>query len=117
MRTLAVTQNITADGSIEMITDWFYPQGRGDMSHLVDEYRLFVYPVVQGRGRRLMPDGAPAGDLRLIEARSFVSGIALLRYAYAGATAMTTSRHSRHPNADRAVGDCGAHRRPRDGAG
>ncbi len=23
MRTLAITQNITVDGSIEMITDWF----------------------------------------------------------------------------------------------
>jgi dihydrofolate reductase len=184
VRTLAVTQNITADGSIEMITDWFDPQGKGDMSDLnaelfkqdersdalllgrqtftdlrgywrdleddttgisdslnaqakyvisstltdpewqnttvlsgdpltevrtlkeqpgrdivvtgsirlthalieaglVDEYRLFVYPAIQGRGRRLMPDGITASDLRLLESKSFVSGVVLLRYAHA----------------------------------
>lgn len=47
---------------------------------LVDEYRLFVYPAVQGRGRSLFPAQAKPA-LRLIEApRSFRSGIVLLRY-------------------------------------
>jgi dihydrofolate reductase len=49
---------------------------------VVDEYRLFVYPAVQGRGRRLFPDGTAIGNLRLVEPpKSFRSGITLLRYA------------------------------------
>ncbi len=49
---------------------------------VVDEYRLFVYPAVQGRGRRLFPDGVSASTLALVEApKSFPSGITLLRYA------------------------------------
>jgi dihydrofolate reductase len=49
---------------------------------VVDEYRLFVYPAVQGRGRRLFPDGTAIGRLTLVEPpKSFQSGITLLRYA------------------------------------
>ncbi|MDX1887554.1 dihydrofolate reductase family protein [Mycolicibacterium sp. 120270] len=49
---------------------------------LVDEYRLFVYPTVQGRGRRLFPDGMSTSALTMTEpAKSFSSGITLLRYA------------------------------------
>ncbi|MDJ1134922.1 dihydrofolate reductase family protein [Streptomyces iconiensis] len=184
MRTLAITENITVDGSIEMLTGWFDPQGQGeaDMSDvleeshrqdseadalllgrqtfedfrgywpaqtddttgitdylnrvhkyvvsssltepgwenstvlagdpvkevtalkaregrdivltgsitlahtliragLVDEYRLFVYPVVQGGGRRLFPDGYQIPQLRLVDAKTFSSGITLQRYA------------------------------------
>ncbi|MFF0511058.1 dihydrofolate reductase family protein [Streptomyces sp. NPDC004250] len=184
MRTLAITENITVDGSIEMLTDWFDPQAQGavDMadvmeeSHrqdsradalllgrrtfedfrgywpnqtddptgitaylnrvqkyvvsttltdprwdnstvmtgdpveevralkaqqdgkdivltgsislahtlieagLVDEYRLFVYPVVQGRGRRLFPDGFEIPSLRLADGKTFRSGIVLTCY-------------------------------------
>jgi len=48
---------------------------------VVDEYRLFVYPTVQGRGRRLFPDGTAIGKLAAVEPpRSFRSGITLLRY-------------------------------------
>jgi dihydrofolate reductase len=50
-------------------------------SGLVDEFRLFVYPAVQGRGRRLFPDGYEASGLRLLESRAFRSGITLQRYA------------------------------------
>ena len=49
---------------------------------IVDEYRLFIYPTVQGRGRRLFPDGTAIPKLTLVESpKSFSSGITLLRYA------------------------------------
>ncbi|WP_037314021.1 dihydrofolate reductase family protein [Amycolatopsis orientalis] len=47
---------------------------------LVDEYRLFVYPVVAGEGRRLFDGATGVPKLRLVEERAFTSGIVLLRY-------------------------------------
>ncbi|MCE1178633.1 MAG: dihydrofolate reductase family protein [Micrococcales bacterium] len=185
MRTLAITQNITLDGAVEMIGDWFDPQGEanatavweelrshqqasdavllgretfesfrgywrdleddptGSSDHLnsvtkyvvsstladpdwagtvvldgadlvgavtaiksepgkdivvtgsislchdliradlVDEYRLFGYPVVQGEGRRLFPDGVTPHRLSLVEARPLGDAMVYSRYARA----------------------------------
>jgi len=47
---------------------------------LVDEYRLMVFPVVLGSGQRLFPDGEEKRALKLIEARTFSSGVVLLSY-------------------------------------
>jgi dihydrofolate reductase len=54
---------------------------------LIDEYRLFVHPVVLGQGRRLFPDRSAAGSLHLVEARPFRSGVVLLRYRPARSSA------------------------------
>ena len=52
-------------------------------AELVDEYQLFIYPVVQGRGRRLFPDGYEMPRLRLLDSRAFRSGITYAGYAAA----------------------------------
>ena len=50
------------------------------MEHdLVDRYRLLVYPVVVGQGKRLFGEGIPA-TLRLLESQAFSSGVVAVVY-------------------------------------
>ncbi len=67
-------RDIVATGSIQLVHALI-------AAGLVDEFRLFVFPVVVGRGARLFESADV--KLRLLETRPFVSGAVLLTYATA----------------------------------
>ncbi len=48
---------------------------------LVDEYRLQIYPLVLGTGKRLFRDGTPRTPLRLVEGKTSPRGILIATYA------------------------------------
>ena len=60
--------------------------GSGQLVHqlqqhaLIDEYRLMLYPVLLGNGKRLFPDGIEQQGLRLVETKTFSSGVVVLSY-------------------------------------
>lgn len=65
-------EDITVHGSATLV--------RTLMQHdLVDRYRLLVYPVVLGKGKRLFEEGTTA-TLKLVETQAFSSGVVALIY-------------------------------------
>jgi dihydrofolate reductase len=52
--------------------------------NLVDEYRLWVFPVVVGPGKRLFADGTIPGALRLVDTKVSSTGVVVNRYESAG---------------------------------
>ncbi len=51
---------------------------------LVDEHRLWVFPVVLGQGKRLFEKGVPPASLTLVETRSTPSGVVMSTYRPSG---------------------------------
>jgi dihydrofolate reductase len=51
---------------------------------LIDEYRLFVYPVVLGEGKRLLNPGATPAALKLVDSSVTSTGVAVHVYQPAG---------------------------------
>jgi dihydrofolate reductase len=64
--------------------------GSGDLlqtliaADLVDEFRMWVYPVVLGKGKRLFENGLPPRRLTFIESRSTSDGVLLNTYRPSG---------------------------------
>lgn len=51
---------------------------------LIDEYRLWIYPVVLGGGKRLFGDGVVPAALRLVDTRTTGAGVVVHVYQPAG---------------------------------
>jgi class 3 adenylate cyclase len=47
---------------------------------LIDEYRLMIFPIVLGSGKRLFRDEADTTHLRLVATRPFGTGVVLMTY-------------------------------------
>ena len=64
--------------------------GSGDLHQtlikhgLVDEYRLWIFPVLLGAGKRLFAGGTVPRGLRLVDTKTFSTGVTILTYERAG---------------------------------
>jgi dihydrofolate reductase len=47
---------------------------------MVDEYRLMIYPIVVGGGKRLFRDRNPLAKLELTDSKSSPSGVVILTF-------------------------------------
>ena len=61
---------------------------------LIDEYMLFIHPIVLGAGRRLFGDGSPTASLSLIESTTTTTGVLIARYE------ATSSAHEKRRQTD-----------------
>jgi dihydrofolate reductase len=64
--------------------------GSGDLAHtliehdLIDEYRLLIFPVHLGSGKKLFADGVTAAAMRLLSSSTTSTGVVIATYEPAG---------------------------------
>lgn len=51
---------------------------------LIDEFRLWIFPVVVGPGKRLFGDHTQAGALELVDSKTSSTGVVIVTYRRAG---------------------------------
>lgn len=66
-------KNISMSGSGTLVR-WLL------QNDLLDRLQLMVHPIVVGSGKRLFPDGTPQKPLKLVESRTFSTGVVYLTY-------------------------------------
>jgi dihydrofolate reductase len=47
---------------------------------LVDEYHLWIFPVVLGQGKRLFEDGTVPASLRVVDSKASATGVFMGTY-------------------------------------
>jgi len=52
---------------------------------LIDEYCLYIHPIILGNGKPMFPRLADKVNLQLVKTRTFGSGVVLIRLANKGA--------------------------------
>jgi dihydrofolate reductase len=70
-------KDISISGSVTLVQSLL-----GD--DLIDELRLMVHPVVVSSGKRLFEDGGDRKALKLVESKTFSTGVVYLTYQPAG---------------------------------
>ena len=68
-----VEQDIVIHGSSKLINSLFPYQ-------LIDEIRLMVFPIILGSGKRLFKDRTELKSLKLLETKTFETGVIVLHY-------------------------------------
>ena len=66
-------QDILIFGSVDLIHSLM-------QEDLIDEYRLMVFPIVVGNGKRLFYDESQQKEFKLVQSRTFGSGVVVLTY-------------------------------------
>ena len=54
---------------------------------LIDRYKLLIFPLVIGQGKRMFPDGGIPANLRLSDVETSSTGVIIATYQLAGRTA------------------------------
>lgn len=66
---------------------------------LIDEYNVWTYPVVLGRGKRLFENGARPCALRLVASKVSTTGVVMSTYVPAGDIPLAGSHSQAEPSA------------------
>jgi dihydrofolate reductase len=51
---------------------------------LIDEFRVWIFPVVLGSGKRLFGEGAPPAALEVVDSQFFSTGVVMATYQPGG---------------------------------